>query len=404
MNGETKMESENKEFSDGFLGLFVLIALIMLACAWSWLKSYYPLQTPQRFSVMFHDVAGLIPNSAVNVNGVRVGTVERIELRGKRDVLVHIKINSPELKVPSGSQFEILINGVVGARYVEVGLPDVNPQSPAHALNEQDTEVGLDPVRPEVIVNKVLTRLDAIDIDKFHDKIVSDMDRLTDATDSLARLSHKFEPVADKAVIVEDKISLLSDDFRGTSRKLNHLIGDPNLTADLKETATKAESTAQGIRDSMRTLNETLTNVPVRQDVLTALKDLNQSTLNVKQSVEAMNKLSANKEMRSDVKDILTQTNQALSQANGLVNEPGFGGDLRETLHDTRQAVQHMDTVAQQVNQVLDRRHPLVHMIFGRPGHISLRRTQKTVEQTQTPAQTQEKVTVNEEQKKPDAL
>jgi len=397
------MESENKQFSDGFLGLFILVALIMLVCAWSWLKSFSPLHTPQRFAVMFHDVAGLIPNSAVNVNGVLVGTVDRIELRGKRDVLVHIKINSSEVTVPSGSEFQIITNGVVGARYLEIELPEPNTVSPAPALDEHSVLTGLDPVRPEVIVNKVLSRLNEIDIDEFHNKIEHDMDRLTDASDSLARLSHKFEPVADKTLVVEDKISLMADDFRGTSRKLNRLIGDPNLTADLKETATKAESTAQSIRDSMHTLNETLTNAPVRQDVLAALKDLNQSTLNVKQSVEGFNQLSANKEMRSDLKDILAQTRQALSQADGLVNEPGFGGDLRDTLHDTRQAVQHMDLVAQQMNQVLEKRHPLVHMIFGRPGHISLRRhAQQTIEQT--PQGTKQQVTVTEEQQKPDSL
>jgi hypothetical protein len=32
-----------------------------------------------------------------------------------------------------------------------------------------------------------------------------------------------------------------------------------------------------------------------------------------------------------------------------------------------------MDLVAQQMNQVLEKKHPLVHMLFGRPGHLIVR-------------------------------
>jgi len=36
------------------------------------------------------------------------------------------------------------------------------------------------------------------------------------------------------------------------------------------------------------------------------------------------------------------------------------------------------------MNQVLEKKHPLVHLIFGRPGHIAVKRVQskKTVRQT----------------------
>jgi hypothetical protein len=41
-----------------------------------------------------------------------------------------------------------------------------------------------------------------------------------------------------------------------------------------------------------------------------------------------------------------------------------------------RAAVQDIDIAAQQLRQILDKRHPLLHMIFGRPGYIKLGNTE----------------------------
>ncbi len=66
------MEAENKPNYEYRVGLFAVIALIILFWGWSWLKdfSFHP---PQRFKVQFHDIAGLTKNAPVQVNGVRVG-------------------------------------------------------------------------------------------------------------------------------------------------------------------------------------------------------------------------------------------------------------------------------------------------------------------------------------------
>lgn len=63
------------------VGLFATVALIMFIYGWSWLKGLSVLHPPQRFTVQFHDVAGLNSNAPVNVNGVRVGTVEKLSLK-----------------------------------------------------------------------------------------------------------------------------------------------------------------------------------------------------------------------------------------------------------------------------------------------------------------------------------
>ena len=120
----------SKKIQKSSVGLFVLIALIFLVCGWSWMKSFSPLHPSQRVRVMFHDVAGLNSNAAVYADGVRIGTVEDIRLAGRRKVLVGLKINPSEITLPLGCSFGIFTNGLVGARYVEVSLPELTPVRP----------------------------------------------------------------------------------------------------------------------------------------------------------------------------------------------------------------------------------------------------------------------------------
>ncbi len=64
-------------------GMFTIGAVLLVMYGMSWLHgdSFSQLShPPQRFIAQFHDVAGLNNNAPVNINGVRVGTVEKIEL------------------------------------------------------------------------------------------------------------------------------------------------------------------------------------------------------------------------------------------------------------------------------------------------------------------------------------
>src|SRR5579885_1970774 len=106
------------------VGMFTVVALILLLWGWGWLKSY-TFKAPQRFTVQFHDIAGLNKNATVNINGVRVGVVDEIELKARGQVLVHPRITAPNVVVTRGSNFTIQTLGLVGAKYLEVTLPEV---------------------------------------------------------------------------------------------------------------------------------------------------------------------------------------------------------------------------------------------------------------------------------------
>jgi phospholipid/cholesterol/gamma-HCH transport system substrate-binding protein len=356
--------------ADGWAGIFVLIAIILLLCGWMWLKSYSLMHPPQRFSVSFHNVAGLISNAAVNVNGVRVGSVEKLTLEGKDKVLVAVKVNGEDTSIPVGSQFDILSSGVVGAKYIEITLPQQNSDQKLPPLDEKTEVQGNDPVRIEVVVNKIAKQFDDFDFKEAHERVNEHMDTFARAADRIIVLTDKLTPAANHAAAVQTKIGDLATEMRGTSRRLNKFLDNPALTSDLKETAQKAKETAESIAKTMHELNQTLANKPLRSDLLAAMDNLNQSTVNIRRSVDSLQKITGDQSLRSDLKQIISSLNLTMDKADQMLTKPGFGTDMRGALGDVRDTIRHLDLAARQMNAILAQKHPLVHLIFGQPGSL----------------------------------
>lgn len=365
----SEFETPASPNADGLAGIFVLLAILLLLGGWMWLKNYSPLHPPQRFSVSFHNVAGLISNAAVNVNGVKVGDVEALKLKGKDKVLVKIKITGAAV-IPVGSTFDILSNGVVGAKYVEITLPQENPDQKLLPLDENSIVEGNDPVRVEVVVSKVAKQFDDFDFKEAHERVNQHMEQFARAADSVTGLIDKLSPAAKRAVEVENKIGELATEMRGTSRRVNRLLDNPGFSSDLKETAQRVKETALTINKTMHELNETLANKPLRDDLLEAMSRLNQSTIHIQKSVESVEKISGDETLRTDIKHIISSVNETMDKADRMLSKPGFGTDMKGTLGDVRDTVRNLDLASLQLNAILARKHPLVHLIFGQPGSV----------------------------------
>lgn len=365
----SEFDTPSNTNSDGFAGVFVLVAVLLLLAGWMWLKNYSPLHPPQRFSVTFHNVAGLISNAIVNVNGVKVGDVEDLKLEGKDKVVVKIKITKDTV-IPVGSHFDILSNGVVGAKYVEITLPQESTDQKLAALDENSVVEGNDPVRVEVVVSKVAKQFEDFDFRDAHERVNQHMEQFARAADSVTELTKKLSPAANHAVEVENKIGDLATEMRGTTRRVNRLLDNPELSSDLKQTALHVRETAVSINKTMHELNETLANKPLRADLLEAMDRLNQSTIHIQQSVASVQKITGDQTLRTDIKQIIANVNQTMDKADRMLSKPGFGTDMRGTLGEVRGTVRHLDLAARQLNAILGQKHPLVHLIFGQPGSV----------------------------------
>jgi ABC-type transporter Mla subunit MlaD len=210
--------------ADGLVGLFTLISFLLAFGAFSWWKSYTPLTPPQHINVMFHDVASLNYQAAVYVDGVRVGSVDKIEIKEREKVEVGIKVNTKKITIPVGSRFIILPNGVVGAKYVEIILPKKDGNKKPPLLTEDMIAEGDDPIRPEIVVNELVEKLSTLDFSAVQEKLSRSLDKMGNVADQVGVLSKKMEPVAERASKTADSVSALADDLRAPVNQMHQIL------------------------------------------------------------------------------------------------------------------------------------------------------------------------------------
>lgn len=393
------------------VGMFTLIAMVMVMGGWGWLKSVNLFKPVQRIVVRFHDVAGLTNNATVNINGVRVGLVEKIDLIGKGQVDVHIKITDDSLQVVHGSSFTIQTLGLVGAKYVEISLPELPAgETLPSPIQPDEIVIGQDPVRAEIVFNTISTKLmkliqplssdkaaeslsrvledsgDTVkNINLASEKFNKVLDRVDTAVGSVSDTSKNFGSVAkklDKAANNADQfvasgtqafkgVTALTSDLQGTSQRMNKLLDTPGLSTDLKETMRLAKQTAETVSETIKDVNTTFKDDDKRKDMIAMLSKINDSTQNIHQSMLVLSKMSGDQELRGDVKQILASTKDAVTKLDNLVNEPTFKTDVAKTMQKVKVAAEDVDVAAKQLRQILGKRAPLMHMMFGRPGDIS---------------------------------
>lgn len=377
--------------SDGSLGVFTVLAVILLLWGYLWFKGTGILGATQTINIFFHEVAQLNDNADVFLDGIRVGMVDKILWQNERKVLVRVQITSNKVVIPQGATYRILTNGIVGAKYIEIDIPhapDIRAGLPA--LPDEAEVEGVDPARPELAINKLVIALSNVDPQKLVKNYEEDRTRLVRAADQLSILAIKTMPVIDHALPLEKDLTEIAHDLKKVSRKISNLLDDPNFTNDLKITTTKLKETADSVQITVRDINTTLKDKTLREDLLTALKNLNNATEHVQNSVTAVEKMSKDLKLRNDVKDMLLQARKTLDKVDSLLSRPGFGTDIKETLATTREAIGHLDTVARQLNQILDKRAPIMHLMFGRPGQLKELKDPKPKEQKAKKAKAKE--------------
>jgi phospholipid/cholesterol/gamma-HCH transport system substrate-binding protein len=352
---------------DGSLGIFSAVALILLFWGFCWLKSYSPFTAQQNIKVIFPQIAGLNENADVYVDGIKVGCVAKINWLEEKKVLVALRIIKPKVVIRRGARFDILTNGLVGAKYIDVTLPE-SPDSPP--LDDSIAVPGEDPVRTEIVINKIANQLNKIDIDNLGDNLNKDSKIFERTADKFSLLANKTIPVMDRALPLESEMSRLSVSLRKTSANLDKLLSAEHISPELKETIRQANETARDARAAIHELNNTLGDRDMRQDLVNTMNQFSQAADHLQTSMQMLRELSADKELRADTKQMLLNARIAMEKLDEVFSDPNFGSDLRATMQKTRAAVQDIDTAAQQLIQILNKRHPLLHMLFGRPGYI----------------------------------
>ncbi|MDO3634915.1 MCE family protein [Mycolicibacterium arseniciresistens] len=208
------------------------------------------------YSAVFTDASRLKPGDTVRIAGIRIGTVNDVELQPDRKVLVTFEADR-STQLTTGTKVAIRYLNLVGDRYVElIDTPDSTKILPVGSqIPEERTAPALDLDLLLGGLKPVIQGLNPQDVNALTGSLVqilqgqggtleSLFSRTSSFSNSLADNNQVIEQLIDELRTVLDTLSKDGDEFSGAIDKLEQLIS--GLSQDRDPIGTAIESLDNG--------------------------------------------------------------------------------------------------------------------------------------------------------------
>jgi phospholipid/cholesterol/gamma-HCH transport system substrate-binding protein len=240
------------------VGVTVLGALAVLIVGVVWLKEYGFGHKAQIWHVTFPQTGGLGKSDEVQVNGIRKGAVESMELAGDH-VTVDLAMDN-EVRLTRDSRVAIRSVGMMGERVIAVDL-----KTTGELYSPRDTIAGIYELGlPEVMADLGNTTSAISDIAQRLSNVVDVLDKSGDLSGSLRNFRQTSEEL--KGAVVENRVALRQTlaDFSSAARTARGLT--TGREADLKRTLDHFAEAAENMNrlsgrlDSLRVTLQSVSN------------------------------------------------------------------------------------------------------------------------------------------------
>ncbi len=271
-----------------------------------------------RFVISFFSVNGLSKGSNVSMSGVKIGKVEKIEIRDDQ-VYVHCFVQNNKYHVRRKSTYTITTAGLMGEKYVEI-MPTRDYTSPY--ISDGEVVPGTDPTRMDEIFeqgNVLIQKLQELtasakDIigdpelkdntramfrnareasDKLNEIVASLRSRSDSIAASLDNILHKVDVEIDNS---KDDLRAMIANFKSFSEKLTKITGDNR--ENIKEIVQNIKSTTDSLDKMIEQLNK---NNKMTDDLRATIESLRDASDNAKLITKEVKEIVADKEIRSKI-------------------------------------------------------------------------------------------------------
>jgi phospholipid/cholesterol/gamma-HCH transport system substrate-binding protein len=308
MNGKKTWGTEAK------VGLFVLAALLLLGYMSLRVGKFTFWASPHTFPVKakFTSVAGLAENGRVEVAGVEVGRIGKIQLADGQ-ALVTLMLR-PDLNLREDAVARIRTKGMLGEKYVELELGSVTA--------------------PQLATGGVITKTESpVEFDQLLAKVPALLD--------------DFRPIL--------------EDMRAVTGTLQRVIGSQEGENNLKEMIANFTTTSQtlnrvakGLEKGEGTLGKLLKDDSLYRDVQGVVREVRQAATNLTSFAEKLSKgegtlakLANDKALYEQAQQAITRLNRVaakIDEAEGtlgkLVNDKTLYDDAKKALRNVNQAME----------------------------------------------------------------
>ena len=210
-------------------GIFMIVGLIVTMIFIFMLSSESSLLSTRIDLVTSVDnIQNLKKGAAVQLRGMRIGTVKDINIQSLDSILITVSIDASHQEwIRRDSYFTLRTQGVLGDRYLEIlGGTQESPsvQDGDHLLVKDDSTIDMFINKGEdllVVASRVLQRLDHILGNVQEDSLGSILGQLDEMTDSLSQLTLILQDA--KMDEMFSDMSLASRELKNTSESISRI-------------------------------------------------------------------------------------------------------------------------------------------------------------------------------------
>ena len=303
------------------VGLFVLIGLVLAAGliikfnkgAGAFTKTY-------RIRLQAKDVSGVIPGSFVLMAGVRVGSIERIELDSNSGSVTLVARLLTQYQLREDSQFMIKQSGFLGDQYIAVFQGKTNTFLAEGSVVQVEAPFDLGEVarstgglikRVDTMVGQLTNAVDRVD------KTLLAGETLT----NLAKIVDNFHTVSESTLATLTKVeALVATNTPGINASVTNA---QKFTLQLNELAAELRVVIQTNRDSL---------TASMKNIEGATSNLNVAMADVSAGKGLAGSLIKNDQLAADMSQIVSN----LSVFSSNLNNKGLWGVIRKPKVDKK--------------------------------------------------------------------
>jgi phospholipid/cholesterol/gamma-HCH transport system substrate-binding protein len=235
------------------IGVFTILTAVFLLLFGLWAAKYSSEKNWQQYQVIFTEpVTGLTEGSAVQYNGIAVGTVETLNLAPKdpRQVVALLKLRA-DAPVKVDTRAKLSITGLTGVPFIQ--LTGGSPNAPALASGDRD-EIPV--IRAEAsalqniadTANRLVSRMDEVLSEENVKRIADTLAHLESMTGAIA---DQREDLRALLINARESSEQLSKTLVTTNRAVEDVDRElvdklPGLVSKLDATLTNLDSAASG--------------------------------------------------------------------------------------------------------------------------------------------------------------
>ncbi len=301
------------------VGIVVFSGLIFLAAAVFVIGDIQFLNKRYSITVKFNHVDGLLEGAKVTFAGVKVGKVERIDIK-KGIVYVKLSIND-KIKLPKCTRFTIDTAGLMGEKYLGMDIAECDTAKSEEYFKDNEEAKGIEPLRlsqlfgeGEKIMQKVSKSIESVNkVIGDEDVIDSSRHMIINAYEVTVSVKNFMASLEDRIDGIQDNIEELLRDFGDVGEAFAGVIEDNkiNITELIQNYRDAGDEFNQLISDNKKSVSELIGNMNKTTSnlnkLISRIEDEGRSADKIKEMLENFRKTSKNvEEASSSVKNFLT--------------------------------------------------------------------------------------------------